>query len=79
MATTDFKRTFAEGEREQAFWHEHWRELMDQYPEEFVAARDGHVIAHDPDLRRLVASLSDDDLLGIWLRFVSNTRGSHIL
>jgi hypothetical protein len=77
--TDETKRILAEAKREDDFWHDHWPEFLAKYSEEFVAAREGRVIAHDADLRELIRHLSDDDLNGIWLRLVSATRGTHIL
>ena len=36
---------FAEARREQAFWQENYRRFAKQYPDRFLAVRDGEVIA----------------------------------
>ncbi|MBI5949891.1 MAG: hypothetical protein HY875_17275 [Chloroflexi bacterium] len=51
------KPSLAEAASIQAFWDKHYRELLQEYPEQFVAVKDGKVIAADSDLATLVEEL----------------------
>jgi hypothetical protein len=44
-------------EREQDFWRDHYGELLQQFPDHFVAVREGAVVATNPDLQQLLESL----------------------
>jgi hypothetical protein len=68
-----------EAEREQAYWTEYYAELLREHPEEFVAVRDGRVIAHSPDLPQLLATLARDGIAPTYVcvRFI--TRDPHRL
>jgi hypothetical protein len=54
-ATLDAARKRAEEDR--AFWQAHRVALTEQYPDEFVAARNGEVVDHDQDLMVLALRL----------------------
>jgi Family of unknown function (DUF5678) len=60
-------------EAEQAFWSEHYGELLEQYPDQFVAVREGKVIAANPDLQQLLRSLKQQGIepRDVWLRFLA--------
>lgn len=51
-----------EAEETQDFWNEHYAEFLEKYPEQFVAVRDGAVVAANPDLAFLVYELRDLEL-----------------
>jgi hypothetical protein len=72
-STEGWDALWAEGEREDAFWAEHYQELLTQYPDEFVAVKDGKVIAHHPDLfalRRITDEMGLDPTR-LWVRFLT--------
>ena len=60
-------------EAEQSFWREHYGELLEQYPDQFVAVREGAVIAANPDLHQLLQSLKRQGIepTSVWLRFLA--------
>lgn len=41
---------FEQARRNQRFWNERWDMLLAEYPDEFVALRNGEIVAHDPNL-----------------------------
>jgi hypothetical protein len=54
-ATLDAARKRAEQDR--AFWRAHRAELTEQYPDQFVAARNGEIVDHDKDFMALTLRL----------------------
>ena len=48
-----------EAQRILRFWEEHYGEFLRRYPEQFVAVRDGEVVAANPDLAMLVYHLRE--------------------
>jgi hypothetical protein len=60
-------------EREQVFWQEHYRELLQQYPDQFVAVRDGQVVAAHPDLQPLLKKLKHQgiDPTHAWVHYLA--------
>jgi hypothetical protein len=71
------RAAFAEAEKEDAFWREHYPTYLKQYPDQFVAVSRA-------DRRVVVASASLDYLLGfiagrgldvqqVWLKFIAAT------
>ena len=58
---------------EQAFWETHYGELLERYPDQFVAVSDGVVIATNPDLQQLIQDLEHRGIepRRIWVRFVT--------
>lgn len=74
--TPDFdeaREAWDAAEREQNFWRDHYGDLLQQYPDHFVAVRDGHVIAANPDLQRLLRKLKHHGVepTQVWLRFLA--------
>jgi hypothetical protein len=67
----DASEAWDEAEREQSFWRDHYSELLQQYPDQFVAVRDGTVVATNPDLYQLLDSLKHQgiELTKVWGRF----------
>ena len=64
---------FAEAKREQAFWQENYHRLAKQYPNQFLAVRDGEIIAVASDPFELADKIR---ALGfepphVWTRFIS--------
>ena len=60
-------------DHEQDFWRDHYGELLQQYPDQFVAVREGAVVATNPDLQHLLESLKHQDLesTAVWVRFLA--------
>jgi hypothetical protein len=57
--TLDLRAAFDRAERVQRFWDDHWAEYLEKYPDEFVAVRDGEVVATNSDLALLYYELRD--------------------
>ncbi len=64
---------WAAAEAEDAFWREHYSQLLEQFPDQFVAVHDGHVVATSTDLQGLLQSLDERQLepRQVWMRFVT--------
>jgi hypothetical protein len=62
-----------EAEHEQDFWRDHYAALLQQYPDHFVAVRDGAVVATNPDLQQLLKSLKHQGIepTAVWVRFLA--------
>jgi len=60
-------------EAEQDFWREHYAQLLQQYPDRFVAVRAGEVIAANPELQGLLESLTHQGIepTQVWVRFLA--------
>ncbi len=67
------REAFAEGERRRDFWAANYRRLAAIYPEQFIAVRDGCVVAAEPDLVPLVDRLADLslDLRDTYIEFMA--------
>lgn len=55
--TAELREAFAEAERRDRFWADNYGDLLQRYPEMMVAAKDGKVVAAEPTLRELEATL----------------------
>jgi uncharacterized protein YifE (UPF0438 family) len=60
-------------EKEDAFWRKHHAQLLEQYPEQFVAVESGTVVATDSDLQQLLRILEKKQLdrQQVWVRFMT--------
>jgi hypothetical protein len=60
-------------ENERAFWDKHYPEFLERYPDQFVAVKNGEVVANAPDLTQLVVLLESKgiDLKKVWAQFIS--------
>lgn len=69
----DAREAWEEAEREQGFWRDHYSELLQRYPDQFVAVRNGAVVATNPDLQRLLESLEHQGIepTAVWVRFLA--------
>ena len=67
------REAWAAADQEDAFWREHYRQFLDQYPEQFVAVHNGQVVATDSDLRQLIRILEKKrlDRRQVWVRFMT--------
>lgn len=70
-----------EAEREQRFWQEHYQELLATYPDQYVAAKDGEVVAAAPDLEEMLTILQDlgISLRSVWIEFFTSEPQSMVL
>jgi len=71
-----------EAARIQQFWVDHYKELLSQYPEMFVAVRDEKVVAANRDLALLVYDLRDkrlDPRTDVAIEFISAHSASLLL
>ncbi len=68
------RETLKEAQGEQVFWEKLYPELLERYPDQFVAVQHGEVIANNPDLTRLVVLLEAKhiDPTKVWVRFISS-------
>lgn len=55
--TAELRNAFAEAERRDRFWADHYADFLERYPEMMVAAKDGKVVAAESSLRELEATL----------------------
>jgi hypothetical protein len=69
----DAREAWDAAEQEQAFWRDHYTELLQQYPDHFVAVRGGAVVATNPDLQLLLKSLKHQGIepTAVWVRFLA--------
>jgi hypothetical protein len=58
---------------EQRFWEAHYAEYLQHYPEQFVAVKDGEVIATQADLLELLQALKSKGLAPtqVWMHFIT--------
>ncbi len=56
-----------------AFWRDHYAELLERYPDQFVAVREGDVVATNPNLEGLLESLKRLGIepTSVWVRFLA--------
>jgi hypothetical protein len=73
------KELWAEADREQAYWTDHYAQLLRKYPEQFVAVQNGRVVAHDSDLPAIVTKLEQAGIepTQAWVRFITRDPTSH--
>ncbi|MBI4495105.1 MAG: hypothetical protein HY690_20210 [Chloroflexi bacterium] len=69
-----------EEEEEDRFWREHRQDLLEAYPDQFVAVYQGSVIAAASDWETLEACLQARGLdpSRVWIRFVTDKPGLHL-
>lgn len=66
----------------EAWWEAHYDELLQSFPEQFVAVRDGHVVASNPDLALLAYELRDLGLSprdDVAIELITASRGNLLL
>jgi len=70
--TTILDRLLSVAEEEETYFSEHSDELIETYPDQFVAVRAGEVTAADADLQTLIRSLEQRQVHAseVWIRFV---------
>ena len=63
---------FREAERDDAFWKKNYKRLLGQYPDQWVAVRDGEVIATSGDLLDIIARIREHGLepSQVWLQYL---------
>jgi hypothetical protein len=74
--------SFDEAMELQRFWDAHYAELLATYPEQFVAVKDGRVVATNTDLALLVYELRDhgiDARTDVAIQFITAKSGSLLL
>lgn len=74
--------SFEEAEAIDRFWAEHHDELLAGYPEQFVAVKDGEVVASNTDLALLIYDLRDQGLsprTDVWIEFITANVGKLLL
>lgn len=78
MATTtprleDSRAAWDEARDRESFWHEHYAEFLQRYPDHFVAVRDGQVLAWSRDHDDLMRQLNGLGLgpTDVWVRFIT--------
>jgi hypothetical protein len=77
------RAAFAEGDREAAFWREHYDDYVKLYPDQYVAVAraDGQVVIACRNLDYLLGYLAgkDLDVRQMWVKFMVATPGHVIL
>ena len=66
----------------ETWWEAHYSELLTSHPEQFVAVRDGTVVASNPDLAMLVYELRDLGLRpreDVAIEFITARKGQLLL
>jgi len=73
------RELWAEADREQAYWIDHYAQFLREYPEQFVAVQNGQVVAHDPDLSAILAKLERARIepTQAWVRFITRDPTCH--
>ncbi len=74
----DILGAWKKADEEQAFWSAHHAELIEGYPDQFVAVAGGAVVAAGPDLQHLIQLIEAKglELARVWIRFMmTNPRG----
>jgi hypothetical protein len=68
-------------DEERAYWEAHEHEFIQKYPDQFVALKDGQVIASEVSLDALVEKLEKQglDSMDVRLRYVNAHPGSFVL
>jgi hypothetical protein len=64
------------------YWDANYERFLREYPEQFVAVKDGQVVAHDPDLTALFHKLQDlklDPRTDVAIEFISAEADTLIL
>jgi len=71
------RAAFAEAKKEDAYWQEHYQELIGRYPDQFVAVAraNGEVVVTDPDLYGLLDALEAARIpvQQVWVKFIAAT------
>lgn len=70
-----------EGQRERAFFHEHWDDFARDYPDQFVGVKDGKVVIAAPDLDEFDRQLREQQLTprDLWTKYIAVTKVNYIL
>jgi hypothetical protein len=82
MPEPDLETMWKDAERVREFWDEHYEEFLHDYPERFVAVRDGKVVATSEDLFLLadkLAALGLDRVRDVHVEFISSRWGELLL
>ncbi len=84
MATTIVRPdpSLEESVRIQAFWNDHYQELLAEYPEKFVAVKEGSVVESNDHLAGLVDDLERSGLdirTDVWIEFITARSASLLL
>jgi hypothetical protein len=75
------RKALEAGEVEQAFWDKHWDDFLERYPEQFVAVKDGQVLAASEDLQEVlqVVQAAGVEPAEIWIQFLTKSPGFLLL
>jgi len=67
------KDALEEARAEQEFWETNYQKFLELYPDKFVAARDGEVVAADEDLQQIILRIEAKGLepQDVKIRFVT--------
>jgi hypothetical protein len=72
----------AEAQARQAWWDDHYDELLTRYPDQFVAVMKNEVVAANRDLDELIAELANrhpDTQFDADIEFITAEHGSLVL
>ncbi len=75
------KERMQEAAAQQAYWDEHYDEVLAKYRDQFVAVKDGAVVGAEPDLAQLMLVLSTKriDIRDTWVRYVTEDHSKLLL
>jgi hypothetical protein len=81
VATNKAAEAWSRADEERAFWRDHQGDYMEKYPNEFIALRDGQVVAYESSLDDLVAELTKQGLesTDVRIRYINACPGSSFL
>lgn len=67
------RKAWKDADAEEAFWHDHYAEFLQKYPEQFVAVLRGEVIAVGADLFEIAGLLESKAIApaSVWHRFIT--------
>lgn len=79
--TRGMSRTWAAAECEEAFWRDHFNELLELHRDHFVAVYDGKVVAAASDLGEVVNVLQVKGITprDAWIRYISRDARNMLL
>jgi hypothetical protein len=74
-------QAWKDAEARRAFWNKHYERFLKEYPDQFVAVRDGEIVATSPRLVELADQLEARGLAptDVWIEFFHSAVGTMIL
>ena len=75
------KEALRDAEKEDAYWAEHFEDLLANYRDQLVAVKDGVVVAAAHDLFELVRALEEKqiDIGDTWVEYITDDYTKYLL